>query len=76
MVISGGKIKVTTSGYNGEGIESKNYLNISGGEIYVDAYDDGITDSDLSALKAAPTAESDVSLPCPTSGWSTFFFCL
>ncbi len=42
MVISGGKIKVTTSGYNGEGIESKNYLNISGGEIYVDAYDDGI----------------------------------
>ena len=42
MVISGGKIKVTTSGYNGEGIESKNYLNISGGEIYVDTYDDGI----------------------------------
>ena len=42
MVISGGKIKVTTSGYNGEGIESKNYLNISGGEIYVNAYDDGI----------------------------------
>lgn len=42
MVISGGNIKVTTSGYNGEGIESKNYLNISGGEIYVNAYDDGI----------------------------------
>ena len=42
MVISGGKVKVTTSGYNGEGIESKNYLNITGGEVYVDAYDDGI----------------------------------
>lgn len=42
IVISGGNIKVTTSGYNGEGIESKNYLNISGGEIYVNAYDDGI----------------------------------
>ncbi len=42
MVISGGKIKVTTTGYNGEGIESKNYLNVTGGEIYVNAYDDGI----------------------------------
>ena len=42
MVISGGNIKVTTSGYNGEGIESKNFLNIEGGEIYVNAYDDGI----------------------------------
>ncbi len=42
MVISGGTVKVTTSGYNGEGIESKNYLNITGGEIYINAYDDGI----------------------------------
>ncbi len=42
MVISSGKVKVTTSGYNGEGIESKNYLNVTGGEIYVNAYDDGI----------------------------------
>ena len=42
MVISGGKVKVTTGGYNGEGIESKNYLNVTGGEIYVNAYDDGI----------------------------------
>ena len=42
LLISGGKVKVTTSGYNGEGIESKNYLNITGGEIYINAYDDGI----------------------------------
>jgi len=42
MVISGGNVKVTTTGTNGEGIESKNYLNITGGEIYVNAYDDAI----------------------------------
>ena len=42
MVISGGNIKVTTSGNNGEGIESKNTLEISGGEIFVNSYDDGI----------------------------------
>ena len=42
MVISGGKVKVTTSGRNAEGIESKNYLNVTGGEIYINAYDDGI----------------------------------
>jgi len=40
--ISGGTISVTTSGRNGEGIESKNYLNITGGHVTVNAYDDAI----------------------------------
>ena len=40
--ISGGTIFVTTKGRNAEGIESKNYLNITGGETTIDAYDDGI----------------------------------
>lgn len=40
--ISGGTITVATSGHNAEGIESKNYLNISGGHITVNAYDDAI----------------------------------
>ena len=42
LVISGGTINVTTSGTNGEGIESKNYLNITGGHITVNSYDDAI----------------------------------
>jgi len=42
MVISGGTVSVTTSGTNGEGIESKNYLNITGGHITVNSYDDAI----------------------------------
>ena len=40
--ITGGTITVSTSGYNAEGIESKNYLNISDGHITVNAYDDAI----------------------------------
>ena len=40
--ISGGVISVSTKGRNAEGIESKNYLNVSGGETTIDAYDDGI----------------------------------
>lgn len=40
--ISGGTVSVTTSGRNAEGIESKNYLNITGGHVTVNAYDDGI----------------------------------
>ena len=42
LVVSGGSVKVTTSGRNGEGMESKNYLNITGGEIFINAYDDAI----------------------------------
>ena len=42
LTISGGTISVTTSGTNGEGIESKNYLNITDGYITVEANDDGI----------------------------------
>lgn len=42
MVISGGTVKVITSGRNAEGIECKNTLEVSGGEVYVNAYDDAI----------------------------------
>ncbi len=42
IVISGGTISVTTTGYNGEGIESKNTLDITGGQIIVNSYDDAI----------------------------------
>ena len=40
--ISGGTVYVITKGTNAEGIESKNYLNVTGGETTIDAYDDGI----------------------------------
>ncbi len=40
--ISGGKIWVRTSGNNGEGIETKSTLTITGGEVASYAYDDAI----------------------------------
>ena len=40
--ISGGTIWVRTNGYNGEGIETKSTMNISGGEVASYAYDDAI----------------------------------
>lgn len=42
IVISGGSVSVTTSGNNAEGIESKNALQITGGEVTVTAHDDAI----------------------------------
>ena len=42
IIINGGTINVTTSGRNGEGIESKNTLVINGGHITINSYDDAI----------------------------------
>ena len=42
IVISGGTISVTTTGHNAEGIESKNTLEITGGHVTVNSYDDAI----------------------------------
>ena len=42
IYISGGTIWVRTNGYNGEGIETKSTMDISGGELASYAYDDAI----------------------------------
>ena len=42
ITVSGGRIWVRTSGNNGEGIETKNCLSITGGEVASYAYDDAI----------------------------------
>lgn len=42
ITISGGRIWVRTSGNNGEGIETKGTMNITGGEVASYAYDDAI----------------------------------
>ena len=42
ITISGGRIWVRSSGYNGEGIETKKEMNITGGEVACYAYDDAI----------------------------------
>ena len=43
--ISGGNIYVKTTGKNGEGIESKKTMEISGGNTTVESYDDGLNAS-------------------------------
>jgi hypothetical protein len=45
LEITGGDIMVRTSGYNGEGIESKGTLSVSGGSVMVSAYDDAMNSS-------------------------------
>ena len=42
ITVSNGRIWVRTSGYNGEGIETKGTLSITGGEVASYAYDDAI----------------------------------
>ena len=42
ITITGGKVSVTTSGAGGEGIESKSTLDITGGEITINSYDDAL----------------------------------
>ena len=42
ITIGGGRIWVRTNGYNGEGIETKSELSITGGEVASYAYDDAI----------------------------------
>jgi hypothetical protein len=45
LTISGGDVMVRTAGTNGEGIESKGTLDITGGSVMVAAYDDAINAS-------------------------------
>ena len=45
LTISGGDIMVRTNGTNGEGIESKGTLDVTGGSVMVSAHDDGINSS-------------------------------
>lgn len=49
--ITGGSITVSTSGYNGEGIESKAIMTIDGGVITINTYDDALNSSSHMYLK-------------------------
>ena len=51
LQITGGTVNVTTTGNNGEGIESKNTLTISGGTVTVNSQDDGIKSARAMYLK-------------------------
>lgn len=45
VTISAGELSVRTLGRGGEGVESKSTLDITGGDVYVKAYDDAINAS-------------------------------
>lgn len=51
VIISGGNLNVSCTGYGGEGIESKGTLTIEGGTIYVSTYDDCINSSSHMYIK-------------------------
>lgn len=51
VTIDGGKIKVTTTGNGGEGIESKAVMTINGGEIVINSNDDGLNSANHMYLK-------------------------
>ena len=51
IVIDGGKLNISTSGNNAEGLESKKHLTISGGEIVINSYDDCINSKSNMFLK-------------------------
>jgi hypothetical protein len=50
ITVSGGRIWVRTSGTNGEGIETKKELSITGGEVASYAYDDAVNSKSTMAI--------------------------